>query len=115
MIRLGAPVVQTSARAPPSLQSSPPARIIVVTPATVIVAEQVRAERVAEEVEALAPGVPNRGLGLVEGEPEPGHHLPRPRQSLSGVAAAEDDMVGLRGPHSVCLLDTPVTSAFTFC
>ena len=58
-----------------------------------ILAIAVRAERVAKEVEALAPSIPNRGLRLVEGEPEPGHHLPRPRQSLGRVTAAEDDEV----------------------
>ena len=47
-----------------------------------ILAIAVRAERIAKEVEALAPSIANRGLRLVEGEPEPGHHLPRPRQSL---------------------------------
>src|SRR4051794_38010669 len=58
-----------------------------------ILAVAVRAERVAEEVEALAPSIASRGLRLVEGEPEPGHHLPRPRQSLGRVTAAEDDEV----------------------
>ena len=58
-----------------------------------ILAIAVRAERVAKEVEALAPSVANRGLRLVEGEPEPGHHLPRPRQGLGRVTAAEDDEV----------------------
>src|SRR5688572_22346800 len=44
-------------------------------------------------VEALAPSIANRGLRLVEGEPEPGHHLPRPRQSLGRVTAAKDNEV----------------------
>ncbi len=41
------------------------------------------AERVAKEVEGLAEGIPNRGLRLVESEPQLGHHLLRLRQSHS--------------------------------
>src|SRR5262245_61938157 len=37
-----------------------------------------RAEAVAKEVETFAPGIPDRGLRLVESEPEPGHHRARP-------------------------------------
>src|SRR5512147_458218 len=59
----------------------------------------VRTERVAEKVEALAPGVPDRGLRLVEGEPEPRHHRLRPRQSLGRAASAQDrEVVGV-GDH----------------
>ena len=58
-----------------------------------ILAIAVRAERVAKEVERLAPGIPNRGLPLVEGESKLGHHLPRPRQRLPRGLAAEDDEV----------------------
>jgi hypothetical protein len=39
----------------------------------------VQAERIAKEVEPLLPGVPNRGLRLVEEEPELGHHRLYPR------------------------------------
>jgi hypothetical protein len=48
-----------------------------------ILAIAVRAERVAKEVEGLAAGIPNRGLRFVESEPQFGHQLLRPRQSLS--------------------------------
>ena len=59
----------------------------------------VRAERVAEKVEALAPGVPDCGLRLVEGEPEPRHRRLRPRQSVGRAASAQDrDVVGV-GDH----------------
>src|SRR5205823_9225972 len=47
-----------------------------------ILAIAVRTERIAEEIEALAPSIANRGLRLVEGEPEPGHRPPRPCQGL---------------------------------
>ena len=48
-----------------------------------ILALAVRAERVATVVERLAAGILNRGLCLVESEPQLGHQLLRPRQSLS--------------------------------
>jgi hypothetical protein len=48
-----------------------------------IPARAVRAERGAKEVEGLAAGILNRGPCLVESEPQLGHHLLRPRQSLS--------------------------------
>ena len=50
-------------------------------------------ERVAKEVEALLSGIPQRGLGLVDGQPELGHHRLRPRQRLGRTTAAEDDEV----------------------
>src|SRR6185312_2250832 len=54
-------------------------------------------ERISEEVEALVPGVPDRGLRLVEHKPQPCHHLPRPRQSLGRVSTAEDnEVIGIR-------------------
>src|SRR5712672_4571078 len=52
-----------------------------------------RTERVAKEREALLTGVPQRGLGLVERQPELGHHRLRPRQGLRRTTAAEDDEV----------------------
>src|SRR5439155_21860481 len=62
-----------------------------------ILAVAVRAERVAKEVEGLAAGIPNRGLRLVESEPQLGHRLPRPRQSFSRRAAAEaNEVIGIR-------------------
>src|SRR5271166_6152122 len=51
----------------------------------------VRAECVAKEIEALAPGVPHRGFRLVERQPELRHHRSRPRQGLLRATAAEDD------------------------
>jgi hypothetical protein len=47
-----------------------------------ILAIVVRAERIAKEAGGLAAGIANRGLRLVESEPQLGHHLPRPRPSL---------------------------------
>src|SRR6185369_8144444 len=58
-----------------------------------ILAVVMRAERVAKEVEALVSAVPEHGLRLIEREPQPGQHLPRPCQSLGGSAAAQDDEV----------------------
>jgi len=57
-----------------------------------ILAIAVRAERVAREVEGLAEGIPNRGLRLVESEPQlwssPAASTPEPLpQSLPGPAA----------------------------
>ena len=52
-----------------------------------------RAEAVAQEVEALLAGIADVGLGLVQVQAQPGHDLPRPGQSLIRVAAAEDDKV----------------------
>src|SRR5262245_776154 len=42
----------------------------------------VRTERITKEVELLGPGIPHRGLRLVESEPELSHHHLRPRQRL---------------------------------
>ena len=53
----------------------------------------VRSERVAEEVEALLPSILQRGLGLVDGQPEPRHRHFCSCQSLSRTSAAEDDEV----------------------
>src|SRR5262245_38927352 len=54
-------------------------------------------ERVAEEVEAFLPNIPQRGLGLVECQPEPRHHRLRPRQRFGRTSATEDDeVVGIR-------------------
>ena len=62
-----------------------------------VLAVMVRAEAIAKEVEALAPGIPDRGLRFVEGEPELGHRPPRPRQRLGRMSAAEnDEIVGVR-------------------
>ena len=58
-----------------------------------VLAIAVRAKRVAKKFEGFAPGIPNRGLRLVEGEPKLDHHLPRPRQRLCRRLAAEDDEV----------------------
>ena len=41
-----------------------------------------RAERVAEEVEAFLSSILQRGLGLIEGQPEFHHHRLCPRHSL---------------------------------
>src|SRR5216683_3232607 len=83
-----------------------------------ILAIAVRAERVAKEVERLAAGIPNRGLRLVEREPQFGHHLPRPRQRLFRRPAAEDDevigigddpgLVGLAPSRCTPMLQEPV-------
>src|SRR5512145_850193 len=53
----------------------------------------VRSERVAKEIEALLSGIPQRGLGLVDCQPELGHHRLCPRQRLGRTTAAEDDEV----------------------
>src|SRR5262245_420991 len=50
-------------------------------------------ERVAKKVEPFLSGIPDRGLRLVEGEPEPHHHVLRPRHCLDRATAAEDDEV----------------------
>src|SRR5262245_59878055 len=52
-----------------------------------------RAERVAKECEAFLSGVSQRGLGLVERQPELRHRRLRARQSLGRTTAAEDDEV----------------------
>ena len=52
-----------------------------------------RSERIAKEVDAVLPGISQRGLGLVECQPELRHHRLRPRQSLGRATAAEDDEV----------------------
>jgi hypothetical protein len=51
------------------------------------------AERVAKEVEALIAGILQRGLFLIDAEPELCHHRLRPRQRLRRMTAAEDDEV----------------------
>ena len=54
-------------------------------------------ERVAEEVEAFLPSILQRGLGLVECQPEPRHYRLRPRQRFGRTSATEDDeVVGIR-------------------
>src|SRR4029077_7554452 len=53
----------------------------------------VRAERVTKEVKAFLAGILQRGLHLVERQPEFRHRRLRPRQRLGRVAAAEDDEV----------------------
>ena len=53
----------------------------------------VRSERVAEEVEAFVPSILQRGLGLIECQPEPRHHCLCPRQRLGRTSATEDDEV----------------------
>jgi hypothetical protein len=50
----------------------------------------VRAEAVAKDVEAFAPGVPDRDLCL-------GHYPARPHQCLGRVSAAENDEVSRAG------------------
>src|SRR5437667_7548300 len=52
-----------------------------------------RAERVAEEVEAFLSGVSQRSFRLVDRQPELGHHRLRPRQCLRRATAAEDNEV----------------------
>src|SRR5258708_1744179 len=52
-----------------------------------------RAERVTKELEALLPGIFERGLRLVQCQPELRHHRLCPRQRLRRAAAAEDDEV----------------------
>src|SRR5262249_39841761 len=57
----------------------------------------VRPKRVAQEVEAFLPGIPQRSLGFIECQPKPCHRSPRPRQGLSRTSTAEDDeVVGIR-------------------
>ena len=53
----------------------------------------VRAKRIAEKVEALPPGILQRGFALVDRQPDLGHHRLRPCQSLGRVTATEDDKV----------------------
>src|SRR5262245_64945849 len=65
-----------------------------------------RTERVAKEREALLSGILQRGLGLVERQPQLGHHPLRPRQRLGCATAAEDDEV-------VGVGDDPSTERFT--
>ena len=55
--------------------------------------KQMRAERVAEEVEAFLSSILQRGLGLIEGQPEFHHHHLCPRHSLCRTTAAENDEV----------------------
>ena len=50
-------------------------------------------ERVPKKVEAFLPGVLQRGLGLVDGQPESGHHTSRPLQSRVRIPTAENDKV----------------------
>ena len=55
------------------------------------------AEGVAKEVEALFAGIFQRGLGLVDGQPELYHHRLCPSQRLRRATAAEDDeVIGVR-------------------
>src|SRR5215510_5191028 len=71
----------------------------------------VRAERVAKERKALLTGILQRGLGLVDGKPELGHHRLCPRQRLSRTTATEDDeVVGIGNDMS---LERLITSAQT--
>ena len=58
-----------------------------------ILAKALRAEAIAQEVEALLAAIADAGLGLVQGQSQPGHHLPRPGQGLPRVSATEDDKV----------------------
>ena len=53
----------------------------------------VRSETVAQEIEVFPLRISQSGLRFVYGETEPGHDLPRPRQSLFRVSATEDDKV----------------------
>src|SRR3954454_3417167 len=52
-----------------------------------------RSERISEKVEPLRPGVPQRGLHLIECQPELRHHRLCPCQSLRRIPLAEDDEV----------------------
>jgi hypothetical protein len=55
------------------------------------------AERVTEEVKVFRAGILQRGLRLVQRQPEFRHHRTCPRQRLVRVPAAEDDeAVGIR-------------------
>jgi hypothetical protein len=57
----------------------------------------VRPKRVPEEAEVLLPGIPDRGLRLVERKSEFRHYAPCPCQCLFRMAAAEDGkVVGVR-------------------
>src|SRR4051794_23795409 len=58
-----------------------------------VLPEVMRSEPVAQEFEALLPGIPHGGLRLVHSEAEPGHDLPRPHQCLVRMSAAENDEV----------------------
>jgi hypothetical protein len=70
-----------------------------------------RAERVAKERKALLTGISQRGLRLIERQPELCHHFFRPRQRLGRTTAAEDDeVVGVRDDMS---LEHFATSAST--
>jgi hypothetical protein len=70
----------------------------------------VRAEAVAKDVKAFPPGISDRGLRLVEDEPEFGHHTTRPRQCIGRMPAAENDKVsGAGGSHRRALAEPYVT------
>ena len=67
----------------------------------------------AEKVEVFLNGIANRGLRLVDREPELGHHLPDPRQRLRGTAATDDyEVVGggddMGAERHVSAAQTPV-------
>src|SRR3954453_1850068 len=53
----------------------------------------VRSKRISKKVEPLVPSVPDRGLCLVQRQPQPVHHLSRPRLGLFRMFAAENDEV----------------------
>src|SRR5689334_25403577 len=50
-------------------------------------------KRISKKVEPFVPNVSDRGLCLVERQPQPVHHLSRPRLGLVRMSAAENDEV----------------------
>jgi hypothetical protein len=74
----------------------------------------VRPESVTKEVEAFLPSVADRGLRLVQCQPEPGHHPASPRLGLLRVTAAEDDEVIGVGDNMGFVDRTPFASSPVF-
>jgi hypothetical protein len=58
-----------------------------------VLAKTLGTNGIAKKAEALPPGVLQRGLRLVERQPELRHHRLRPRQSLGRATATEDDEI----------------------
>ncbi len=76
----------------------------------VILPAVMRAEAITKKVEAFAPGIPDRSLRPVEGEPKLRHHPACPRQRLGRVSATEDDEI-LGIGDDVCSVDLPSLGA----
>src|SRR5215831_8013937 len=64
---------------------------------TAILPVAMRPERVTQKVEALLARLLDAGLRLIQGDPHPRDHLPRPLQCLSRFAATENHEVSRLG------------------